>query len=472
MNRYKHEIEKLIQLTYGEGNAKTTSKEKLGKFEKRVGNNFTIAAKTAKTQKCYDAHVETVCGDIPQCLECPIKKFCCYFRNQAINQIQHHNLKVVDLFCGAGGFSLGFTQAGFNIIFAIDNQECCVETYRHNHPEISEAAVLCKDIKIADDDIANIIDNREIDVVIGGPPCQGFSAANKQRMMNDPRNILYKHFVNAIEWIRPKFFVMENVEGILKIKDEVIEDFAALETKYNVIPIKVNAVDFGIPQNRRRIFFIGTRLNVDLSSIAKRIIKIANEQPKRFLDDVLNGLRYLEAEREKNTTMKDSELSGSIIEVNTIKWQNEYIKLINENRQVPYVFNHKARYNNERDIKIFSRLHPGDYSDDPKIADIMPYASRNDIFKDKYFRLQGDKPCKTITAHMKYDGNMYIHPSQARGLTPREVARIQSYPDDYFFCGPYTKTYMQIGNSVPPMVARAIAETIKFTIDFTAVRGY
>ncbi len=127
----------------------------------------------------------------------------------------------------------------------------------------------------------------------------------------------------------------------------------------------------------------------------------------------------------------------------------------------PIMCNHKARYNNDRDIEIFGRMNPVDKSDDPKIADIMPYKSRSNIFKDKYFKLESDKVCKTITAHMKFDCNMYIHPSQARGLTPREAARVQSYPDDYFFRGSYTKTYMQIGNSVPPLLGRAIAQAIR-----------
>ena len=135
--------------------------------------------------------------------------------------------------------------------------------------------------------------------------------------------------------------------------------------------------------------------------------------------------------------------------------------LINQGRVCPLTFNHKARYNNDRDIEIYSRLNPGDKSDDPKIADIMPYARRNGIFKDKYFKLEPDKVSKTITAHMKFDCNMYIHPTQARGLTPREAARVQSYPDDYFFRGAFTKTFMQIGNSVPPLLGRAIAAVIR-----------
>ena len=108
---------------------------------------------------------------------------------------------------------------------------------------------------------------------------------------------------------------------------------------------------------------------------------------------------------------------------------------------------------------------PGNNSADPKIADIMPYKRREKIFKDKYFKLEPNKPCKTITAHMKFDCNMYIHPSQARGLTPREAARIQSFPDDYFFRGSYTKTYMQVGNSVPPLLGEIIARAVKEAIE-------
>jgi len=157
----------------------------------------------------------------------------------------------------------------------------------------------------------------------------------------------------------------------------------------------------------------------------------------------------------------DTEQSGRKIDHDYIQKQNEYINCINQGKEYPLILNHKARYNNDRDIEIFRRMTPGDKSTDPKIADIMPYASRNDIFKDKYYKLEPDKVCKTITAHMKYDCNMYIHPTQARGLTPREAARVQSYPDDYFFRGAYTKTYMQIGNSVPPLLGRAIAQILK-----------
>ena len=183
--------------------------------------------------------------------------------------------------------------------------------------------------------------------------------------------------------------------------------------------------------------------------------------PNYTLADALYGLRPLKASRKRNSTEIDSETSGRKIEKAQTIHSTNYLDLINKNKNSLITFNHKSRFNNDRDIEIYGRLNQGDRSDDPKIADIMPYGRRNDIFKDKYFKLEEDKVCKTITAHMKFDCNMYIHPTQARGLTPREAARVQSYPDDYFFRGAYTKTYMQIGNSVPPLLGRAIATVLK-----------
>ena len=177
--------------------------------------------------------------------------------------------------------------------------------------------------------------------------------------------------------------------------------------------------------------------------------------------DALFGLRELKPLHIKNATELDTEESGRKIDHDYIQRTNAYLCRINQGEQYPIILNHKARYNNARDIEIYGRLNQGDKSTDEKIADIMPYSKRNNVFTDKYFKLQSEKVCKTITAHMKNDCNMYIHPFQARGLTPREAARIQSYPDDYFFRGAYTKTYMQIGNSVPPLLARAIARTLK-----------
>ena len=277
--------------------------------------------------------------------------------------------------------------------------------------------------------------------------------------LDDPRNHLYKSYVEVVKKVHPIFFVMENVKGMLSVAEQVKEDFRAIG--YSVECHILNAKNFGVPQNRERLIYIGNCLGVDNEQIFNEIFALSENIPEHNLGDALFALRELKASRVKNSTESGSIESGYKIEKNNITETNDYISYINQDRVVNVVSNHKARYNNDRDIEIYGRMEPGDRSDDPKIADIMPYARRNGIFKDKYFKLENDKVCKTITAHMKFDCNMYIHPTQARGLTPREAARVQSYPDDYFFRGAYTKTYMQIGNSVPPLLGRAIAQVIK-----------
>ena len=393
------------------------------------------------------------------CTDCPVNKYCNHYIKKMRNAVDDESLKMIDLFCGAGGLSLGFTQEGFVTSLANDIQECCVDTYAHNHPETPRDHIILGDIKQVVDNVEELLRYKEVDVVVGGPPCQGFSEANRQRLIDDPRNQLYKNFVQIVDKVKPKFFVMENVKGMLKVKQQVIEDFVAIG--YSATAYVLNACDYGVPQNRERLIYIGNRIGVDNEQIFDEIRKLSTNIPSHTLEDALYGLRPLQASRIKNSTNLESEESGRKIEARRTDETNSYIEFINQGRDCRAVCNHKARYNNDRDIEIYGRMLPGDKSDDPKIADIMPYKSRNDIFKDKYFKLEPDKVCKTITAHMKFDCNMYIHPTQARGLTPREAARVQSYPDDYFFRGSYTKTFMQIGNSVPPLLGRAIATVIK-----------
>ena len=394
-----------------------------------------------------------------KCDECPVNKYCNTYIANARRNIPEDALTMVDLFCGAGGLSLGFTQEGFVTSLANDIQDCCVDTYAHNHPETPRDHIVLGDIKKVVDGIEDLLRYKNVSIVCGGPPCQGFSEANRQRIIDDPRNHLYKSFVEVVRKVNPPFFVMENVKGMLSVAGQVIEDFNSIG--YQVAAHVLNAKDFGVPQNRERLIYIGNRVGVDNELIFERINEISKEISNMTLADALYGLRPLEASRIKNSTTLETEESGRIIEASRDSSMNTYVKMINSGKSYPATCNHKARYNNDRDIEIFGRLNPGDKSDDPKIADIMPYKSRSDIFKDKYFKLEPDKVCKTITAHMKFDCNMYIHPNQARGLTPREAARVQSYPDDYFFRGSYTKTFMQIGNSVPPMLGRAIAKAIK-----------
>lgn len=398
--------------------------------------------------------------DGKSCSDCVVRKYCNKYITEVRANASREKLQMVDLFCGAGGLSLGFTQEGFVTALANDIEECCVDTYAHNHPETPRDHIVLGDIRLVMDHLEELLKDKEIDIVVGGPPCQGFSMANRQRLIDDPRNHLYKNYVEIVKRVQPKFFVMENVKGMLSVSDQVKEDFR--DIGYEVECHILNAKDYGVPQNRERLIYIGNRLGVNNEQIFEEIFALAEKIPNHVLKDALAGLRKLEASRKKNATEEGSVESGYRIEKNNATGEmNEYVSYINQGREVPVILNHKARYNNDRDIEIFGRLYQGDKSDDPKIADIMPYARRNDIFKDKYFKLEEDKVCKTITAHMKFDCNMYIHPTQARGLTPREAARVQSYPDDYYFRGAYTKTYMQIGNSVPPLLGRAVASVVK-----------
>lgn len=398
-----------------------------------------------------------------------LKKFMDYYREEAVVNYLDDNTSptVVDFFCGAGGMSLGFHQNNFKILIANDIESVCTTTYSFNHYEIPKDRIITGDIK----EIVNNVDtyvNEEVDVIIGGPPCQGFSMANRQRVIDDPRNILYKYYVEGVRKLKPKFFVMENVKGMISVADQIIEDFHNLENvNYDVYYHVFNAKDFGVPQNRERLIYIGIRTDIsnNINKKAKDIIEEIENEIKNncthALNDAIQGLRKVNALTIKNSTEFDIEECGKKIEANKISEENEYIRTINQGEKSTLVFNHKARYNNDRDIEIFGRMIPGDNSTSERIADIMPYTSRSHMFKDKYYKLKPNEVCKTITAHMKFDCNMYIHPNQARGLTPREAARVQSYPDNYYFLGSYTKTYMQIGNSVPPLMSRGIAKIIK-----------
>lgn len=398
------------------------------------------------------------------CEQCTISKWCNAYRiREQKKELKRKGLTYADFFCGAGGLSLGFHSAGFKLSLANDIQDCCIDTISLNHPEVPEKHLVAGDINDVLAHIEELSRYEKVDVVIGGPPCQGFSMANRQRLIDDPRNHLYKSFVKAIEILAPTFFVMENVRGMLGVKEQIIQDFNRIG--YSATAHILNAKDFGIPQNRERVIFIGNKIGIDNESVFEKIFSTGRIKPSAVLLDAISDLPPLEAKRIPNQTEREDTLSGYTFSRWSKSKQSDYVKLINSGRNQSILFNHKARYNNERDIEIFGRLNPGDNSADPKIADIMPYKRREKIFKDKYFKLEPDKPCKTITAHMKFDCNMYIHPSQARGLTPREAARIQSYPDNYFFRGSYTKTYMQVGNSVPPLLGAIIADAIKRSIE-------
>lgn len=379
-----------------------------------------------------------------------------------------------DFFAGAGGLSCGFTQAGFRVCFANDFEDVCVRTYRYNHPEIPVDKVVKDDIRKIVDNVQNYIDE-DVDVVVGGPPCQGFSSANQQRIIDDPRNELYKYYIECVKKILPKFVVMENVRGMLKVADQVVEDYESIKEKKNGVTYSyavsyklLNSLDFSVAQSRERLIYIAIRNDVaekkDITpkAIFEEICKANEDKPHYLLRDALEYIKPLDAPRIKNMNEKDDELTGKKIDVNSYSGnESEYLKLINEGRSIPVLFNHKARYVNDINYEIYRLLNQGDDASDPKISGIMPYSNRLHCFKDKYFKLVADKPSRTITAHLRMDCHSHIHPYQIRAITPREAARCQSFPDDYLFLGPYLKTYMQIGNAVPCLMAKGIAKVLK-----------
>ena len=399
------------------------------------------------------------CCSIDKCDECLINKWCNHYRNKLqLTELKYDSPTYADFFCGAGGLSYGFYRAGFRMSLANDIQKCCIDTLALNHPEVPGNHIISADIKDVITNIAHLSRYKKVDVVIGGPPCQGFSMANRQRIIDDPRNHLYKSFIDAINVLQPNFFVMENVRGMLKVENQIKEDFRSIG--YTTTAHLLNAKDFGVPQNRERVIFIGNRIGINNDDIFNDVLDTSKKRKCYVLNDALYGLPSLQAKTKINSTEIEDPKSGYTFALNKKPVSNNYLDFINQGRNIRLIFNHKARYNNTRDREIFRRMNPGDNANDSKIEDIMPYKRRKGIFNDKYYRLKPDSICKTITAHMQYDCNMYIHPIDSRGLTPREAARIQSYPDDYFFRGAYTKTYMQIGNSVPPLLSEAIANAL------------
>ncbi len=366
--------------------------------------------------------------------------------------------KMVDLFAGCGGLSLGLEQAGFTSWFVNEIVEHFANTYKFNH-NLSEDHYFIGDIVTLNqhlDDYKEMI--TDITLVCGGPPCQGFSMANRQRILDDPRNGLYKQYLIFLSYVRPKFFIMENVKGMMNKKDEIIQNFREYlgeEYKYDFAVLK--AQDFGVPQNRERFIMIGNRLGIPPKALFEEINKY--KRPAFVLRDALFGLPHLEAKMKKGQVGVEDIRSG-LTERDFDYPLTDFYRFINGDKVITKLYNHKNRYNNERDIEIYRRLPQGANSLHESIADIMPYKRRNEIFKDKYFKLYENQICKTITSHMKFDCNMYIHPWEARGLSPREAARIQTFPDDYVITGPQNLWYAQVGNAVPVKLAKAIGDGI------------
>jgi len=337
-------------------------------------------------------------------------------------------INVLDLFCGCGGLSLGFEDAGFNVAFGIDSWSDALKTFAFNHKNakaIQKDLGLIKISDIKDEGIANI------DVIVGGPPCQGFSIAGK-RLISDERNLLYKSFVSFVEELQPKLFLMENVPNIMAmgkgiVRDSILKDFEAIgyKTTFKVLL----ASDYGVPQNRRRAFFIGVKdaplFEFPLSDLDVKInTKDAiSDLPDRDIDD---GSKY------------------------SIKPRSEYQKRMRANSKLLY--NQQLTNHKPKTVEIISLVPDGgNYKDLP--SDLQGTRKVNIAWT----RLNSQKPSFTIDTGHRH----HFHYKFNRVPTVRESARIQSFPDDFIFLGSKTSQYKQVGNAVPPLLSKVLAEAIK-----------
>lgn len=342
---------------------------------------------------------------------------------------------VLDLFCGCGGLSYGFMQAGFKILLGIDTNEIALNTYKVNHPE---SQVLCKDIEKANiNEIRELIGNKEIDIIIGGPPCQGMSLSGP-RKFDDPRNRLYLSYIHMVEVIRPKAFVIENVPGLVglfkgQIKTNIIERLSALG--YNVNFKILNSSEYGVPQARRRVIFVGVQKGYfDFNTLHKR--------DEITCEMALSDLPPLETELGNEKMEYASEPL------------NDYQEIMRKGSKE--VLNHIAAKHSDH-VKHIISLVPdgGNYKDLPEEY----RTTRN--FHVAWTRFRSDRPAPTIDTGHRH----HFHYKYNRVPTVRECARLQSFPDTFVFTGNKTQQFLQVGNAVPPILAQTIAEALKNNLE-------
>lgn len=370
-----------------------------------------------------------------------------------------NNFEFVDLFCGAGGLSAGLEQSNLIPNLALDKDAPSLLSYHFNRPFLNSSQIINDDIR----KVVKEFEFKKSPLIVGGPPCQGFSNANKQRKENDDRNELYKFYLHTVDKTDTDIFLLENVEGILKYFDQIQQDFE--EINFTLFPYRLNTRDFGFPQNRKRVFILGInnkhlKIHNELHDIFTKEIDAGKNKVSFSLWDAIFDLPQLSAKTVRNSSSLENDEWGYTFgkfRSNNSKYSN-YINSA-EDIFLP-LLNHKSKYNNQRDIEIYSLLKPGEGSDSESIAQINPYLNRGEIFKDKFYKLRPDEPSKTITAHMYYDCHMYIHPYLSRGLTPREAARVQGFADDYLFLGSPNEWYRQIGNAVSPILARILGKAL------------
>jgi len=341
-------------------------------------------------------------------------------------------LNVIDLFCGCGGLSYGFDLAGYNTLLGIDNDSRATECFVLNHK--AAKAICCDITKISyKEDIKPLLDGKEVDVVVGGPPCQGMSLSGP-RKLDDPRNKLYLSYIRLVDEIKPRAFVIENVPGLVRlyggaIKNSIVEKFESLgySVKHEILCSSI----FGVPQTRKRVFFIGIKdENIEFSFPKESSGIVTCEMALSDLPPLIDVL-------------------GEETGVYETSPQNEYQSLMRANSMT--LKNHIAAKHSDH-VKNIIALVPdgGNYKDLPEEY----RSSRN--FNVAWTRFRSDKPAPTIDTGHRH----HFHYRYNRVPTVRECARIQSFPDDFIFLGNKTEQFRHVGNAVPPLMAKAIAEAL------------
>lgn len=343
-----------------------------------------------------------------------------------------NNLVVLDLFCGCGGLSNGFEKAGYYIKYGIDNWKDALATFKNNH---NNSIAINEDLSIENSEV--IIKKygfNDVDIIIGGPPCQGYSIAGK-RQLDDERNVYYKSFLKFVEILNPKIFLMENVPNILSmgggvVKENIKNDFDKIN--FNVVTEKLLASDYGVPQNRYRAFFVGLRnqdefqfpqkLGLEKVSVEKAISDLPDE-------NLINGHKYI------------------------CRPMSKYQKYIRNDSAG--IYNHQLTNHAKKTSEIISMVPDGgNYKDLPK--DLWSTRKVNIAWT----RLNSKLPSFTIDTGHRH----HFHYKFNRVPTVRESARIQAFSDKFIFHGSKTSQYKQVGNAVPPLLAKELAKSMKHYI--------
>ncbi len=381
--------------------------------------------------------------------------------------------------------SMGFKLAGMKPVGALDIFESGIKTYKKNFSVPEENVVS------ADASKNNIVEKfrkktslkpTDVDIVIGGPPCQGFSNVGRvkiaslvkngqrngrssdSRFIDDKRNHLYKSFIKFVDWFKPKAIVMENVVGMVNYKEgriieQIKEDFQNVGY-HNVDYHVLNAVDYGVPQFRKRVFFIATKNRKPISwpepthfKKSDSDLPLSNhEQNYVTVGDAIGDLPALRLPK-KGLKIKDSvKKYRKSPECQFQKWSRGKQKTLHNN---------VTRWHRSKDIDVFKNMRPGGKWSQLSKSDRDRIGYSNDSFDDKWKRLSNREPSWTVVSHLAKDGYMYIHPTQNRTISVREAARLQSFPDSFVFSGSRSAQFKQIGNAVPPLLAMAIAKHLK-----------